>query len=53
MIDKHTFLVHLSPNEELEDKDDEDEIMMLKLFLDTLMSNSSKLLMLECQKKSL
>jgi antitoxin PrlF len=37
MIDKHTFLVHLSPDEELEDEDDEDESLMLKLFLDALM----------------
>jgi antitoxin PrlF len=37
MIDKHTFLVHLSPDEELKDEEDEDESLMLKMFLDTLM----------------
>ncbi len=33
MIDKQTFLAHLSPDEDLED---ENESLMLKLFLDTL-----------------
>jgi antitoxin PrlF len=35
MVDEHTFLVHFDPDEDLEA--DEDESLMLKLFLDTLM----------------
>jgi antitoxin PrlF len=35
MVDQHTFLVHFDPDEDLEE--DEDESLMLKLFLDTLM----------------
>jgi antitoxin PrlF len=35
MVDKHTFLVHFDPDTELDE--DEDESLMLKLFLDTLM----------------
>jgi antitoxin PrlF len=35
MVDKHTFLVHFDPDDQLEE--DEDESLMLKLFLDTLM----------------
>jgi antitoxin PrlF len=35
MVDKNTFLVHFDPDEDLEE--DEDESLMLKLFLDTLM----------------
>ncbi len=35
MVDKHTFLVHFDPDDKLEA--DEDESLMLKLFLDTLM----------------
>jgi antitoxin PrlF len=34
MVDQHTFLVHFDPDEDLEE--DEDEGLMLKLFLDTL-----------------
>jgi antitoxin PrlF len=34
MVDQHTFLVHFDPDDELEE---EDESLMLKLFLDTLM----------------
>jgi antitoxin PrlF len=37
MIDDHTFLVHLEPEEELDDDQDNDESLMMKLFLDTLM----------------
>jgi antitoxin PrlF len=36
-IDKHTFVVHFNPDEDLENDEDEDESLMLKLFLDTLM----------------
>jgi antitoxin PrlF len=35
MVDKNTFLVHFDPDEDLEE--DEDESLMLKLFLDALM----------------
>jgi antitoxin PrlF len=35
MVDEHTFLVHFDPDEDLEA--DEDESLMLKLFLNTLM----------------
>lgn len=35
MVDEHTFLVHFDPDDNLEE--DEDESLMLKLFLDTLM----------------
>ena len=35
MVDKNTFLVHFDPDLDLEE--DEDESLMLKLFLDTLM----------------
>jgi antitoxin PrlF len=35
MVDEHTFLVHFDPDEDL--AADEDESLMLKLFLDTLM----------------
>jgi antitoxin PrlF len=36
MVDPHTFLVHFDPDENLAGED-EDEGVMLKLFLDTLM----------------
>jgi antitoxin PrlF len=35
MVDKNTFLVHFDPDLDVEE--DEDESLMLKLFLDTLM----------------
>jgi antitoxin PrlF len=35
MVDQHTFLVHFDPDGDLEEEDDES--LMLKLFLDTLM----------------
>ena len=35
MVDKNTFLVHFDPDLDLEE--DEDESLVLKLFLDTLM----------------
>jgi antitoxin PrlF len=37
MIDKNTFLVHLDPDQELEDDQDDDESLMMKLFLDSLL----------------
>jgi antitoxin PrlF len=37
MIDENTFLVHLEPDRELEDDQDEDESVMMKLFLDSLL----------------
>jgi antitoxin PrlF len=37
MIDENTFLVHLEPDRELEDDEDDGESLMMKLFLDTLM----------------
>jgi antitoxin PrlF len=40
MVDKNTFLVHFDPDEDLEE--DEDESLMLKLFLDTLMKFAIK-----------
>jgi antitoxin PrlF len=36
MVDQHTFLVHFDPDDELEEESEE-ESLMLKLFLDTLM----------------
>jgi antitoxin PrlF len=35
MVDQHTFLVHFDPDDDCEEE--EDEGLMLKLFLDTLM----------------
>jgi antitoxin PrlF len=37
MIDENTFLVHLEPDGEIEDDLDDDESLMMKLFLDTLL----------------
>ena len=37
MVDQHTFLVHFDPDDDLDNDLDEDEGLMLKLFLDTLM----------------
>jgi antitoxin PrlF len=37
MIDENTFLVHLEPNQELENDQDDDESLMMKLFLDSLL----------------
>jgi antitoxin PrlF len=37
MIDENTFLVHLEPNQEPEDDQDDDESLMMKLFLDSLL----------------
>jgi antitoxin PrlF len=37
MIDEHTFLVHLEPDRELKDDEEDGESLMMKLFLDTLM----------------
>jgi antitoxin PrlF len=37
MIDENTFLVHLEPNQELDDGQDDDESLMMKLFLDSLL----------------
>lgn len=36
MIDENTFLVHLDPDQGIEDDQDEDESLMMKLFLDSL-----------------
>ena len=40
MVDPHTFLVHFDPDNESKHDLDEDEGLMLKLFLDTLMKFS-------------
>lgn len=37
MIDKNTFLVHLDPDQEIEDDQDDNESLMMKLFLDSLL----------------
>jgi antitoxin PrlF len=37
MIDENTFLVHLEPNQEPEDDQDDNESLMMKLFLDSLL----------------
>jgi antitoxin PrlF len=37
MIDKNTLSVHLDPNQELDDDQDSDENLMMKLFLDSLL----------------
>jgi antitoxin PrlF len=37
MLDEKTFLVHLDPDMDLEDDEDDDESLTMKLFLDTLM----------------
>jgi antitoxin PrlF len=37
MINDNTFLVHLEPDRELKDDQDEDESVMMKLFLDSLL----------------
>jgi antitoxin PrlF len=37
MIDENTFLVRLQPNQEPEDDQDDDESLMMKLFLDSLL----------------
>lgn len=37
MLDQNTFLVHLDPDMDLEDDEDDDESLTMKLFLDTLM----------------
>ena len=40
MVDLHTFLVHFDPDNDLNPDLDEDEGLMLKLFLDTLVKPS-------------
>ncbi len=37
MIDENTFLVHLEPYQEQEDDQNDDESLMMKLFLDSLL----------------
>jgi antitoxin PrlF len=37
MVDKHTFLVHFDPDNNLDEEFDDDDSLMLKLFLDTLL----------------
>jgi antitoxin PrlF len=37
MIDENTFLVYLEPNQDIEDEQDDDESLMMKLFLDSLL----------------
>jgi antitoxin PrlF len=37
MIDENTFLVHLEPNQELQNDQDDDESLMMQLFLDSLL----------------
>jgi antitoxin PrlF len=37
MIDENTFLVHLEPEQEIENDQYNDESLMMKLFLDTLL----------------
>ena len=37
MIDENTFLVHLEPDQELASDLDDDESVMMKLFLDSLL----------------
>ena len=37
MISENTFLVHLEPDQELESDLDDDEGVMMKLFLDSLL----------------